>query len=153
MTADPTNAVPEPQQLKSVLQHVLQHVPSERVQPLMDALAEETIEVVDPPSTGLVMMSARDCYECDFYLGEVLITQAEVKYDGTRGHGRIPGNQPEKALLLATTEAIVRSGNDSLARRLGRLTRPLRREVDEKLDREARLAASTRVSFDSMAEE
>lgn len=52
MTADPTAAVPEPRQLKSVLQHVLQHVPREQVQPLMVALAEETIEVMDPPSTA-----------------------------------------------------------------------------------------------------
>jgi phosphonate C-P lyase system protein PhnG len=153
MTADSITGVPEPDQLKDVLQHVLQHVPTEQVQPLMDALAEETIEVVNPPSTGLVMMGARDCHGCDFYLGEVLVTSAEVKYAGVRGHGRIPGNAPEKALLLATAEAIVNEGNERLARRLGRLVRPLRNTVRGKLERESQLAASTRVNFHSMAEE
>ena len=153
MTEKSAAKPPAPEDLKVVLQHVLQHVPTSEVQPLLDALAEETIEVVTPPSTGLVMMTARDCYGCDFHLGEVLITRAEVKYNDRRGHGRIPGNQPEKALLLATAEAVVESGHESLARRLARLIRPLRKEVERKLEQEARLAASTRVSFDSMAEE
>ncbi len=139
--------------LKTELQQVLLHVSEQDIDPLMDALAEETIEIIQPPETGLVMMTAQDCHECNFYLGEVQITEAEVKYRGSQGHGRITGNEPEKALLLATVEALIQKQATSLLQRINRLLNPLRKQVSEKLEKESRMAAATRVNFESMTEE
>lgn len=139
--------------LKQILLRIFQHVPAEKIRPLMNALAEETIEIITSPTTGLIMMSCEDCHKCEFYLGEILITEAEVKYKNVRGHGRIPGNEPEKALFLATVEAITQKGATHLIKRLKRLIHPLRKEVDEKLKKESQMAAATRVNFESMTEE
>jgi alpha-D-ribose 1-methylphosphonate 5-triphosphate synthase subunit PhnG len=60
------------------------------------------VRVLRPPETGLVMMRVRDSVEeSDFYLGEVLVTEAVVEINGARGFGLILEDEPEKALCFA----------------------------------------------------
>ena len=46
---------------------------------LQRLLPLEEIEISRTPETGLLMMTARDCFDTDFCLGDILVTVAEAK--------------------------------------------------------------------------
>jgi alpha-D-ribose 1-methylphosphonate 5-triphosphate synthase subunit PhnG len=110
-------------------------------------------EVISPPGTGLIMVTATDCFETDFHLGEVLVTTAEVDLQGVRGHATVMGRRPEKADLAARINALVRSGRDGWIDAVEPLLTAVRQRLADRLEKEKAMTAATRVRFQSMAEE
>ena len=113
-------------------------------------LAEEEIEVLQAPKTGLLMMVARDPFATDFCLGEILITEAETAYQGHRGYAMILGEEPDKAVLTAAVAAIFQSGNEVLKKRIDQFMAPLASTLSQEAEWERRLLTKTLVNFESM---
>jgi phosphonate C-P lyase system protein PhnG len=105
------------------------------------------------PEAGLVMATVRDPFDVAFYLGEVLLTRAEVDFEGQVGHGSLLGDNPEGALLLAAAEALERKGGgDRLACLAPLLERLANRDAKRRQDA-SRLSAATVVRFETLQPE
>jgi alpha-D-ribose 1-methylphosphonate 5-triphosphate synthase subunit PhnG len=117
---------------------------------ILNILTEETMTVIREPESGLVMMSVKDSTGTDFHLGEVLVTEAEVAYQGCHGYAMITGNAPEKALVRAGIMAVFDSENEPLKRRLSKLLTPEVKKICTRRSREKALSATTRVNFETM---
>jgi len=81
------------------------------------------------------------------------VTTAEVRRQGRLAQGRIMGDEPVKALLLATVEAVVLSEDHAGIGRIRERLEGWEQKAEDAMATEASLAASTRVSFDSMTAE
>lgn len=139
------------QSLKQMLATVADDVSREELDVLLNRIANVDVALVEEPSTGLVMMAAKDCFQVPFNLGEVLITTADVLFKGRRFRGMAMGDNPEMAVLLATVDALEVSHAvaPSLTTAIG--------EIYERVQRsramDAQRVASTQVAFNSMKKE
>jgi alpha-D-ribose 1-methylphosphonate 5-triphosphate synthase subunit PhnG len=115
---------------------------------LLALLGRLDISIVKEPQAGLVMMSARDPFDTDFYVGEVLVTEAEVEYMGRKGYAMVMGDDPDRALARASLDALEQAGyvGKEIKRHLERQTR----KVSSVERKEEALVRSTRVSFETM---
>ncbi|MDT8421961.1 MAG: phosphonate C-P lyase system protein PhnG [Desulfuromonadales bacterium] len=121
------------------------------IEQILELAANEEIEIVRTPRSGLVMMTCRDDFDCEFHLGEVLVTDAEVACRGIRGYGMVPGDDPRRALARAAAEVICQGDNQLLMERLQRLALS---EQEQRLARRTtqdQLIARSRVQFDLMS--
>ena len=116
---------------------------------LIEMLSELEIAVLKGPEVGLIMVSATDPFSTDFHLGEALVTQAIVEYRGEKGFGMLLGDQPERAIALASVDALDRAGAPELEK-IGEALEPEHVKVMEALKREEAIVESTRVKFESM---
>ncbi len=113
-------------------------------------LEDTEIEILRE-QTGMIMARARDSVEgIVFNLGEVLVTETEVRLNGSSGYCMVLGMDPGKALAGAILDAAVQSHH------------PLRDEIvqalnDERSKAEARRARlweavkTSRVNFEVMS--
>lgn len=111
------------------------------------------IEIVNQPEAGLLMMKTLDSCEEQFYLGEILVTQAEVRFKDIKGYSMVIGDSLEKALCLATIEAIMNSDENGLIDDLNKILWKAWLKTENELKTENSLSASTKVNFETMAEE
>jgi phosphonate C-P lyase system protein PhnG len=119
----------------------------DRIWPLGD------FDVSRAPRIGMLMVTACDCFDTPFHLGEVLVSEAEVALDGHHGYGMVCGDAPEKALLAAAVEAAECAGQRLALARIGEVI-DLLEEKDAARRREtAKLTAATKVRFASMKKE
>jgi phosphonate C-P lyase system protein PhnG len=83
---------------------------------LRRSLADEVrrthpIDVVQPPTRGLVMVQLRESAKRSrFHMGEVAVTEAKVRLAGTLGLGILTGDDPQAALDLAVIDAAYNAG-------------------------------------------
>jgi len=108
------------------------------------------MDIVHPPRAGLVMMSRTDSFGCDFHLGEVLVTEAELGCRGRRGYGMVIGDRPRWALASAAAELIMKGDDPELSRALCRIGETEEQRIGAVRRQERELTARTRVSFDLM---
>lgn len=120
---------------------------------LIDMLSELQIDIIKPPATGLIMINSRDCFDMDFHLGEILVTTAEVAVSGIQGHATVMGDEPAKALLAASVNAAIRSGQVEPLVSIAEKAEALKKDLVEKQRQETLLTAATKVHFESMAKE
>lgn len=57
-------------------------------------------------SVGMVMAKTKDCFNVDFYLGEILVSQCYVEFNGNIGFGMITGYSTDRAFILACYDVI-----------------------------------------------
>jgi alpha-D-ribose 1-methylphosphonate 5-triphosphate synthase subunit PhnG len=88
---------------------LIAHANSERICEIAERiLADTEVEVIKKPVGGMIMMRFRDTAEkCIFNLGEVLVTEAEVRIDEELGYAIVMGRDPEAALAGAILDAAV----------------------------------------------
>jgi phosphonate C-P lyase system protein PhnG len=141
--------------LKNALQRVLPAAATAEIEEHLDRLwTSGRFRVEIAPQAGLVMCSVVDSFDTPFHLGEVLVTRADVVFDGVhRGCGVVCGDAPEQALLLAAIEAVERGGGGALLEPLAGWVLRLEAAHAEHLGRESACAAATRVRFESMRPE
>lgn len=126
---------------------------SSTVRLLLERIAKLEVEITKKPETGLVMMNVTDCFDTDFHLGEVLVTTAEVRVADMRGWGMIMGDESERAILLACIDGILqRREIIDLWPEIERELSDWLKTANEAIEDESKLAATTRVNFESMAE-
>jgi alpha-D-ribose 1-methylphosphonate 5-triphosphate synthase subunit PhnG len=140
--------------LKARLQKVVESASAEEASAMLDRLwAAGGFEVKRRPQNGLAMIAVLDPFETPFYLGEILMTTAEVTLEGRLGHGAVSGDAPEKALLLAAVDVAERCGRTAEFRGLEEFIAGLARVHAEQTILSARIAAATEVRFESMKKE
>jgi phosphonate C-P lyase system protein PhnG len=119
---------------------------------LQRLLPLEEISVTRAPETGLIMMTARDCFDTDFCLGEVLVTVAETQIENVKGYSMVLGDNPRKAVISASLDAIFNGYDAKLKAKLLRRLRAFEKQHKNQQRTEERLPSSTRVHFDAMPE-
>ena len=113
--------------------------------------AEAEVTVKMPPRTGLLMMRMQDSFATELNLGEVLVTEARVRFRESEGYAMVTGEEPRRALARALADAALRCPDDSDTRR--RVSALLELETarqDAETTRETAMIAATRVNFDLM---
>lgn len=139
---------------KAQLQEVIAEATEEMLEPLLDILVKIGFDITSAPSTGLLMLNIRESDNTVFHLGEVLVTQAEVKRDGHTGFGCSMGDRPDAALVLASLDALCRcEASSDCKNRICEEVDRIFRLISMERNTESRMAATTQVDFHSMAEE
>jgi alpha-D-ribose 1-methylphosphonate 5-triphosphate synthase subunit PhnG len=114
-------------------------------------LGDVEVEVIKKPTSGMIMMRFRDTAEkCVFNLGEVLVTEAEVRIGSELGYAMVMGRDPETALAGAILDAAVESGHP-LAPEIIDLLRSEEGRLKEELQKTWTEVATTKVDFEVMA--
>jgi alpha-D-ribose 1-methylphosphonate 5-triphosphate synthase subunit PhnG len=117
-----------------------------------EILRSADIELIKKPQTFLLMARATDSVtSCPFNLGEILVTEAEVRLGTYIGYSLIMGEEPEKALAAAVIDAALQG--DDVCRSLieEKLLQEKRRHEMEQ-QQEFSLVAQTRVEFEVVKE-
>ncbi|MEA1869421.1 MAG: phosphonate C-P lyase system protein PhnG [Euryarchaeota archaeon] len=114
-------------------------------------LADTTVEVIKKPSSGMIMMRFRDTAEkCVFNLGEVLVTEAEVRIGSELGYAMVMGRDPEAALAGAILDAAIESGHPLVPEIIDLLESEEGR-IKEELQKTWANVTTTKVDFEVMA--
>lgn len=137
----------------NAIREILPEMNSEEIAALASILPMERAKVIQPPQTGLIMAKARDCFDTDFFLGEVLVTRAEVEYEGRLGRATLMGDHPTATLIAAMLETLNVENGVPYLEAAHTICSPAAQRMDERQEMETRWVASTRVHFQSMAEE
>jgi alpha-D-ribose 1-methylphosphonate 5-triphosphate synthase subunit PhnG len=109
-------------------------------------------QFIRPAETGLLMMQLKDTFDTDFYLGEVLITEAMADIDGKRGYAMTVGDCPVKTEVLAGIEAIEKNSSE-YAETIAEIEKKiefLESKAGETIKKESAFISSTRVNFEIM---
>ena len=119
---------------------------------ILQILAKASVSIRREPTTGLVMMTVTDGAGMDFHLGEVLVTEAEVEYEGKVGYAMVVGNNPVKALVRAGVSAIMESADSPYKVRLYKYLVQQAKKISTTENIAEALSASTKVNFESMTQ-
>jgi phosphonate C-P lyase system protein PhnG len=140
--------------LKAGLQQAIGAAGAAEAAQMLDRLwAAGGFAVKSRPQSGLTMITVLDPFGTPFYLGEILMTTAEVTCGARLGHGAVCGDEPEKALLLAAVEAAEADGRTAEFCGLGEFIAGLARVHADRTALAARIVAATAVRFESMKKE
>ena len=122
---------------------------------LRKSLADEVralhpVEETAPPRLGLVLVTVRESARRSlFHLGEVLVSEAKVRVDGTPGLGLIQGRDLDAAVDLAVIDAAWSARLPVSESWLPQLEEA-EAELEERLDREQAVLAQTKVEFETL---
>lgn len=140
--------------LKQRLLAVLDAATPAEIEAVLDRLWQAAaFTVVQSPRPALLLVAARDPFETPFYLGELLVTEAEVALGDFASDGTVCGDEPERALLLAAAGAAEQAGAEEAIRVLEEFRRHLEPLARRKREEDAGFAAATRVAFGSLRPE
>lgn len=117
---------------------------------LLELLPAKDLLFIKQPETALVMMCAKDCFNVDFCLGEVQVTEAEVEYCGKKGYAMVLGEDPARALAIASLDAFFQGPNKEHQAEIEHFLALASEEIIIKEKNEEKLIASTKVSFENM---
>lgn len=129
----------------------LMELDEDKVKRLLDMAAKQDISIIKPPHSGLLMMTVQDSFDADFYLGEILVTEAEVECRGKTVYAMVMGDEPERSLLAASIEAIMQGDNEDLKKQIRGFVSEQMEKIDSIREKESALIAKTKVSFESMS--
>lgn len=127
---------------------ILAETDEETLARLLEWLPDD-LEIVGAPREGIVLMTRREGLGERFHLGEVLASNCRVRLRGVEGWGATLGDDPRRALVAATLDAMdkIRPELDQHARICEILER-FRVLLEARRVEESRLTASTKVEFD-----
>ena len=118
---------------------------------LFSLFAEAEVTVSQPPRTGLLMMRMQDSFATELNLGEVLVTEARVRFRQSEGYAMVTGEEPRRALARALADAVLRCPEaESVRERMIILLDHETARQDAEITKEVALIAATRVNFDLM---
>lgn len=126
---------------------------NDEVRAMLDRFSDLRFQVLKQPETGLIMQTVSDCFNTDFHLGEILVTTAEVVLGGVRGWGMIMGDSGDRAVVAACLDVVVSRGESLVEEDITREAMKWLKRSNEFIVEEAKIYGTTRVSFESMAEE
>jgi len=132
-------------------QLVITKMDDSSVKELMQLLSTEEINITKSPQTGLLMMIVQDSFDTDFYLGEILVTEAEVECRGKTGYAMVMGDEPERALLAASVDAVMQGDNEDFKKQIRGFVSEQMEKINSTREKESALVAKTKVSFESMS--
>jgi len=109
------------------------------------------VVIVKAPSVCLTMIRTEDSLEKqEFYLGEALTTECEVKVNGTPGYGVCLGEESVRSYSIAVMDALLHQGGTPA---VSGFLEQQRAAIQEREEREFHLTLRTQVDFKLMEEE
>lgn len=132
------------------VQTVVMKMDLSNVGQLLGLMRERDINVLREPATALVMMCAKDSFDTDFCLGEILVTEAEVEFAGNKGYAMVLGDEPDRSLAVASANAVFQGNDNDLQHAIRNILKTQAAMIAETEEIERNLAASTRVNFENM---
>lgn len=136
---------------KKRISKILARATEEQVRKLADEVKiNHSPVIIKAPEKSLTMIRMRDpVQESLFYLGEVIVSEAIVDLEGTKGVAVLMGDHFEKVLDMAVIDAACNKG---IFQRYDYLEQ-LEQEQIRQLEKENALFMQTMVSFHSMDSE
>ena len=123
----------------------------QRVENVLALFANVELTVSRPPCSGLMMLTVKDCFETNFHLGEVLVTEARIVFRGCEGFGMVSGEAPRRALARAAADAVLRCPEPTEIQENLRACLEQEESMQKtRLTESAALIAATKVNFDLM---
>ena len=123
----------------------------QRVENVLALFADVELTVSRSPRSGLMMLTVKDCFETDFHLGEVLVTEARILFRGCEGFGMVFGEAPRRALARAAADAVLRCPEPTGIQNELRVHLEHEELIQKtRLAENAALIAATKVNFDLM---
>jgi alpha-D-ribose 1-methylphosphonate 5-triphosphate synthase subunit PhnG len=132
------------------IQPVVMNMDTSTVNDLLELLPVKDFIVKKEPATALVMVCTKDCFNTDFCLGEALVTEAVVEYDGKHGYAMVLGEDHTRALVIASLDAFFQGSDRERQAEIEHYLALASEEIIEKEERENKLVASTKVNFENM---
>jgi alpha-D-ribose 1-methylphosphonate 5-triphosphate synthase subunit PhnG len=132
------------------IQLLIMKMHDKSVQKLSRILQQEDIGILKGPDTGLVMMTVKDSFGSDFYLGEILVTETTVAYQGLEGYAMIMGDDSGRSLIAASADVVLRGGNEMIRKKIRRFISSQMKRLSDIENRERKLFMQTRVNFETM---
>ncbi|HEU0165197.1 MAG TPA: phosphonate C-P lyase system protein PhnG [Thermomicrobiales bacterium] len=115
---------------------------------VIDAKKDQVVPVT-PPTTGMIMARIREGARGDvFNLGEVLVTECQVRVGKREGWSMLMGNRPKGALAAASIDAVTAAGHPATSE-LDALLSVMIADQDALAAAERAKLATTRVQFDT----
>jgi alpha-D-ribose 1-methylphosphonate 5-triphosphate synthase subunit PhnG len=110
------------------------------------------VRLVKEPESGLLMTVLKDTFDTEFFLGEVLVSEATAELNGIKGYAMVTGDCPVKAQAIACVEAIENNGDKytAAAKEIKKEVEILEKQADMITKEEFGFISSTRVKFESM---
>lgn len=131
-------------------QQVIASLCEDAVAALERLLPMDRIKMIRPAETGLLMVTAIDAFQTNFYPGEMLVTEVEVAYEGASGYALLAGADGRRALLAAAVEAVLQAQDGLLSKQVaGFLARQEEKTLADQAQ-ERKMLAMTRVDFETM---
>ena len=138
---------------RDFLRPLLDRMTADELDRLVEALPMEQVSLMGTPTTGLIMAKIRDCFDTEFYLGEVLTTRAEVRYADFRAQATVMGFNPKASLVAAVLDVMAMSGQLAILDGATEASKPAIERLCKEEQTASRFKDATRVQFESMAEE
>lgn len=111
---------------------------------------KDTFEIIEQPDFALTMLKIRESAHLEqFYVGEALVSNARVKYQGRIGLGVYMGKDLNKALLLAKIDAVF-NALDPIIHQWIILLEQEKQSMDALKTREINKLLETKVEFSTM---
>lgn len=108
---------------------------------------KHNIIIIKEPTKTLTMIKMREPVQSSlFYIGEVIVTEAVVEFDGVKGMAVCMGDDFEKTLNMAIIDAAYNKGVFAMEERLLELEEQHR----VKIEKENALHLKTMVNFNTM---
>lgn len=138
---------------KRRLSYILAHTDIEKLKEQVEKLKlSHKISKVKEPEMGLAMVKVKDgVYNENFYIGEILITECSVHFDGTLGMGIIQGDEPEKAYFMSVIDAAFNCKSFN-KEDLIKVIEKWEQEIKDKYIEEKAMVEGSKVKFETMGE-
>ena len=138
---------------KRRLSYILAHTDIEKLKEQVEKLKlSHKISKVKEPEMGLAMVKVKDgVYNENFYIGEILITECSVHFDGTLGMGIIQGDEPEKSYFMSVIDAAFNCKSFN-KEDLIKVIEKWEQEIKDKYIEEKAMVEGSKVKFETMGE-
>jgi len=133
------------------IQRIVPFISDEETEKIKVYISQKNISILRE-ETGMIMSSAGDSFGNPFFLGEILVCEAEVDYKNQRGFGMIIGKNKTLAVLMAAIDSASKSSDDSFIQEIERMLKPSIQRMHESSGNEKKFVNGTKVNFGLMVE-
>lgn len=117
-------------------------------------LATGPWQVLQPPTTGMVMMQVTEVVEHQpFFVGDLLVTECEVQVGGFVARGYVLGEDPDRAFHAAIVQAALADPDHPLRPRIDAFLTEQAERIAAHQGLEEALVSRTKVHFDTLEDQ
>ncbi|MEJ5284147.1 MAG: phosphonate C-P lyase system protein PhnG [Brevinematales bacterium] len=102
--------------------------------------------------TGMIMGKVKDCFDSEFYIGEILVSETYVSFKDKKGYGITTGYSTDRSFILACLDAIEDTEEIELIKIIKEWFNSNIHYYQENVEKEKKMFASTKVNFGLMVE-
>jgi alpha-D-ribose 1-methylphosphonate 5-triphosphate synthase subunit PhnG len=133
------------------LQKIIHYINDEEINKIINYIKQKDSHF-HKEEIGMIMSQVNDSFGNPFFLGEILVSEAEVEFKNTRGYGMVMGSNKNLALILATVDSALQIEDKLFIEELNRFLEPARIRAMESINTEKTFVSGTKVNFGLMVE-